>query len=107
MANNNGSNNNNDREESSPLLNKQVVEENEKENLIGKKSKDATTDVEASPAVSDVAEFGWTADGLPLIQGSVIGEPMGRSQWNSSILACLGRNDEFCSSDIEVCKSFI
>lgn len=46
---------------------------------------------------------GWTVDGLPLGNGSVVGEPVPRSQWNSSLCACLGRNDEFCSSDLEVC----
>ncbi|XWS66914.1 hypothetical protein CRYUN_Cryun05aG0241500 [Craigia yunnanensis] len=102
MASNNGSNNN-DREESSPLLSKQVVEEDEKKKLNCKKSKEATTEVAASPEVNTGAGFGWTADGLPLVHGSVVGEPMGRSQWDSSLLACLGRNDEFCSSDIEVC----
>lgn len=29
---------------------------------------------------------------------------MRRAQWNSSLFACLGRNDEFCSSDLEVCE---
>ncbi|XP_028775948.1 cell number regulator 8 [Neltuma alba] len=48
-------------------------------------------------------EYGWTADGLPFVHGSALGEPIGRAQWNSSICACLGRNDEFCSSDLEVC----
>lgn len=49
-----------------------------------------------------VAEaYGWTADGLPL---SVMGQPiMGRAQWTSGLCSCLGRNDEFCSSDLEVC----
>ncbi|XP_031477763.1 cell number regulator 8-like [Nymphaea colorata] len=51
----------------------------------------------------DAAPRGWTADGLPLGNGSVVGEPVARSQWNSSICQCLGRNDEFCSSDLEVC----
>ncbi|XWS43617.1 hypothetical protein CRYUN_Cryun16bG0119300 [Craigia yunnanensis] len=103
MENNNGSNNNNnDREESSPLLSKQVVEEDEKKKLNGKKS-EATAEVAASLKVCSGAGFGWTADGLPFGHGSVVGEPMGRSQWDSSLLACLGRNDEFCSSDIEVC----
>lgn len=46
---------------------------------------------------------GWTADGLPLGHGSVIGEPVGRAQWDSGLFSCLGRNDEFCSSDLEVC----
>ncbi|MBA0596832.1 hypothetical protein Gorai_013639 [Gossypium raimondii] len=92
--------NNNNLEESSPLLSKQVsVEEDEKKNLNVNNS----TDVAASPAARTGAGFGWTADGLPLVHGSVVGEPMGRSQWDSSLLACLGRNDEFCSSDVEVC----
>ncbi|KAL2478947.1 uncharacterized protein Fot_47961 [Forsythia ovata] len=39
------------------------------------------------------------ADVLPL---SVMGEPMvHRAQWDSSICACLGRNNDFCSSDLE------
>ncbi|XP_039013440.1 cell number regulator 8-like [Hibiscus syriacus] len=89
---------NNDLQESSPLLSKQGgVEEDEKKKLNVNKSKEATA------GVAEVGGFGWTADGLPLVRGSVVGEPMGRSQWDSSLLACLGRNDEFCSSDIEVC----
>ncbi|KAG8500918.1 hypothetical protein CXB51_003007 [Gossypium anomalum] len=92
--------NNNNLEESSPLLSKHVgVEEDEKKNLNVNNS----TDVAASPEARTGAGFGWTADGLPLVHGSVVGEPMGRSQWDSSLLACLGRNDEFCSSDVEVC----
>ncbi|KAF2312041.1 hypothetical protein GH714_027850 [Hevea brasiliensis] len=47
-------------------------------------------------------ECGWTANGLPLNHASVVGQPMGRAQWDSSVFACLGRNDEFCSSDLEV-----
>lgn len=44
------------------------------------------------------------ADGVPV----VIGEPVAahaipRESWSSGILSCLGRNDEFCSSDVEVC----
>lgn len=49
--------------------------------------------------------FGWTADGLPLPHGSVMGQPIPRSPWNSSVCACLGQTDHFCSSDLEVCKS--
>ncbi|KAH0886971.1 hypothetical protein HID58_063067 [Brassica napus] len=75
-----------DHEESSPLL--QVNESN-----ICSKG-DTTKTAE---------EYGWTADGLPVSQGSVIGEPIGRNQWSSGLFSCLGRNDEFCSSDLEVC----
>lgn len=51
------------------------------------------------------AAYGWTADGLPLTNGgaNVMGEPLPRAQWDSGLFACLGRNDEFCSSDLEVC----
>ncbi|KAH9309533.1 hypothetical protein KI387_037444, partial [Taxus chinensis] len=48
-------------------------------------------------------EEGWTVDGLPLGHGNVVGEPVSRSQWDSPLFSCLGRNDEFCSSDLEVC----
>ncbi|KAH0930423.1 hypothetical protein HID58_016150 [Brassica napus] len=75
-----------DHEESSPLL--QV-----NESKICSKG-DTTKTAE---------EYGWTADGLPVSQGSVIGEPIGRNQWSSGLFSCLGRNDEFCSSDLEVC----
>ncbi|XXG55011.1 hypothetical protein AAC387_Pa03g2752 [Persea americana] len=46
------------------------------------------------------AAVGWAADGLPQ---TVVGEPLPRGQWSSSLFSCLGRNDEFCSSDLEVC----
>ncbi|KAD0851875.1 hypothetical protein E3N88_43622 [Mikania micrantha] len=51
------------------------------------------------------AVYGWTADGLPLANAgaNVIGEPLPRAQWNSGLFACLGHNDGFCSSDLEVC----
>ncbi|KAJ9558973.1 hypothetical protein OSB04_013587 [Centaurea solstitialis] len=54
--------------------------------------------------------YGWTANGLPLANGgvNVIGEPLrnnnnNKGQWDSGLYRCLGRNDEFCSSDLEVC----
>ncbi|KAE8721887.1 Detected protein of confused Function [Hibiscus syriacus] len=96
-------NNSNDHQESSPLLAKQVLDEDLKEKPNGKKSKEHTAEVSPLPVFSTGHGFGWTADGLPLVHRSVLGEPLGRSQWNSSLFACLGRNDEFCSSDIEVC----
>lgn len=73
-------------EEGSPLLPKQ--EESVKEENIPKQEEGA----------------GWTVDGLPLGHGNVVGAPVSRSQWDSPLFACLGRNDEFCSSDLEVCK---
>ena len=95
--------NNNDGEEASPLLNKNLEEQNDKKPT--KVSPDAKT-ATASPG-SASPEYGWAVNGLPLSHGSVVGEPMGRNQWDSSLFACLGRNDEFCSSDLEVCKSLI
>ncbi|KAH1084490.1 hypothetical protein J1N35_024251 [Gossypium stocksii] len=92
---------NNNPEESTHLLSEQVAEEDVKKKLDGRKSKEATAGVVASPEVYDGDGFGWTVNGLPL--GHVVGEPMGRSQWHSSLFACCGRNDKFCSSDIEVC----
>ncbi|KAF7804479.1 cell number regulator 8-like [Senna tora] len=95
-------NNENNREETSPLL--PQLQEPEKTADKNTKSKTGSTSPESpasEPAVGN--GYGWTADGLPLGHGSVVGEPMGRSHWNSSICACLGRNDEFCSSDLEVC----
>ncbi|KAL9399148.1 hypothetical protein Peur_008109 [Populus x canadensis] len=91
--------NNNDGEEASPLLNKNLEEQNDKKPT--KVSPDAKT-ATASPG-SALPEYGWAVNGLPLSHGNVVGEPMGRNQWDSSLFACLGRNDEFCSSDLEVC----
>ncbi|KAJ8620925.1 hypothetical protein MRB53_029454 [Persea americana] len=84
-------------EEASPLLNPSKEGE---ETVKG--------DAGAPPKKVEDVEFsggavGWTADGLPLGHGSVIGEPVARGQWDSGLFSCLGRNDEFCSSDLEVC----
>lgn len=51
------------------------------------------------------SSYGWTANGLPFVNGGVnlMGEPLPRGQWDSGLYACLGRNDEFCSIDLEVC----
>ncbi|PNS98626.1 hypothetical protein POPTR_016G087200v4 [Populus trichocarpa] len=82
---------NNDGEESSPLLKKNLEDNDKKPAKVSADAKTAT------------AEYGCTVNGLPLIHGSVMGEPMGRTQWDSCLFCCLGRNDEFCSSDLEVC----
>ncbi|KAK2657997.1 hypothetical protein Ddye_011049 [Dipteronia dyeriana] len=88
---------NDSHEESSPLLNNHPKNEKQSNVVDGKASAVAPTPQKSLAAV------GWTANGLPLGHGSVMGEPMGRTQWDSSLCACLGRNDEFCSSDLEVC----
>ncbi|XP_042048810.1 cell number regulator 8-like [Salvia splendens] len=41
---------------------------------------------------------GWTTDGLPVSESM-----MERTHWDSGLFSCLGRNDQFCSSDLEVC----
>ncbi|PIA38608.1 hypothetical protein AQUCO_02700079v1 [Aquilegia coerulea] len=103
-------------EESSPLLNNKQGDENEKvektttaPSLLppSPTKKSTTTTVEKSKFNEKCGgEEGWTVDGLPLGHGgSVVGEPVGRSEWNSSLFACLGRNDDFCSSDLEVCNA--
>ncbi|KAJ8899762.1 hypothetical protein K2173_019462 [Erythroxylum novogranatense] len=92
-------NGNGDHEEVSPLLNKGPQEKRDE-----KPAKVSDEKSEAQSRRSGGAPpFGWTADGLPLVHGSVVGEPLGRAQWDSSIFACLGRDDGFCSSDVEVC----
>ncbi|GLT69740.1 hypothetical protein SLA2020_418670 [Shorea laevis] len=93
-------------EESSPLLSKQVEEDGSKGSCNDKDNQPKEGKVDAAPDLLDVSAgvgYGWTAEGVPLGHGSVVGEPMARRQWDSSLFACLGRNDEFCSSDLEVC----
>lgn len=86
-------------EESSPLL-----QGKENDGKICSKGDAKAASLVPPPAAE---EYGWTADGLPVSQGSVIGEPIRRNQWNSGLFTCLGRNDEFCSSDLEVCEYFV
>ncbi|GLT79336.1 hypothetical protein SLA2020_508280 [Shorea laevis] len=93
-------------EESSPLLSEQVEEDGCKFSSNENSNEPKDAEIAASPDsayVSVGAGYGWTADGLPLVHGSMFGEPIAREQWDSSLMACLGRNDEFCSSDLEVC----
>ncbi|KAA8518780.1 hypothetical protein F0562_016446 [Nyssa sinensis] len=94
-------------EESNPLLPKQPEADDGK-----KATKPGTTTTSPPPVAAGKLSppqgptglpFRWTADGWALGNASVMGEPFGRSQWDSSLFACLGRNDEFCSSDLEVC----
>ncbi|PIN17938.1 hypothetical protein CDL12_09397 [Handroanthus impetiginosus] len=82
-------------EESNPLLPNQEQEAGVKDE---KKSSTAPTGKNGGAPPLAAIPMGWTADGLP------VGEPlMERSQWNSSVFSCLGGNDAFCSSDLEVC----
>ncbi|KAM0956010.1 hypothetical protein ACFX2A_024838 [Malus domestica] len=82
MASNNRESN--VQEESSPLLSKRF-EENQKD-----AEKPAKASPEKSPTDMGHVNGGgngcvWTVDGLPLGHGSVMGEPMGRAQWDSTI----------------------
>lgn len=95
----NGGRDDHDRE-SSPLLSNQAEEIGGKGN--GDK-KDHESKAEKACDAPHSAGYEWTADGLPMGHGSVMGEQMDRAQWDSSLMSCLGRNDEFCSSDLEVC----
>ncbi|XP_008787401.1 cell number regulator 8-like [Phoenix dactylifera] len=45
----------------------------------------------------------WAANEPPVGRGSVVGEPVARNQWSSGLFSCLGRSDEFWSSDLDVC----
>ncbi|KAL0347215.1 UNVERIFIED_CONTAM: Cell number regulator 8 [Sesamum calycinum] len=79
-------------EESNPLLPNQELESG------GKDEKKSSTAKNGGPQPHAAVPMGWTADGLPV--GELM---MEKSQWDSGIFSCLGRNDEFCSSDLEVC----
>lgn len=84
-------------------------EEEKKETEVEMKSyKAAKTKHEGKSSTSAAAKSsgapppGWTARGLP------VGDPrVQRAEWDSSISSCLGKNDEFYSSDVEVCEFFI
>lgn len=95
-------------EESSPLLpnqqEEQMMQAEMKSGVTAKTT--APPHVEAVKQSHTEVQMGWPADGLPL---SVMGEPMAmmhRAQWDSGLCDCLGRNDDFCSSDLEVCEFF-
>ncbi|KAL8149871.1 hypothetical protein AgCh_006763 [Apium graveolens] len=80
-------------EESNPFLDKDIDEKPVKK-LAG----------ESPAAITGQTIYGWTVNGLPALgQVSVVREPVERAHWDSSLCACLGRNDDFCSSDLEVC----
>ncbi|KAG9138935.1 hypothetical protein Leryth_007558 [Lithospermum erythrorhizon] len=88
-------------DESNPLLPNQETqnfdEKSENKALTNEKS----LKNEASEAVS----MGWTAEGLPMPMGPTRNTMMMmmRSNWDTGLCACLGRTDEFFSSDLEVC----
>lgn len=101
-------------EESSPFLPSQKSGTNDEM----KPTKPSSSNSGKIPAPSAAAEpvkpassavsMGWTAEGLPMghsVGTAVVGEPiMRRAQWESSLCSCFGKNDEFASSDFEVCE---
>ncbi|KAF5773059.1 putative PLAC8 motif-containing protein [Helianthus annuus] len=94
-------------EESSPLLSNQpqptTTDETTNKSPTKTPPTPDTKTKQSPPPIAPV--YGWTADGLPLTHAgaNVIGEPLPRAQWDSGLFACLGHNDDFCSSDLEVC----
>ncbi|KAL2899705.1 Cell number regulator 8, partial [Bienertia sinuspersici] len=95
-------------EESNPLLGTDENNDNELKPINSKNDDESKSQPPSLPpkqppvptvAQPQVAEtYGWAADGLPMM-----GQPMmGRQPWSSGLSSCLGRNDDFCSSDLEV-----
>ncbi|GLT92408.1 hypothetical protein SLE2022_102470 [Rubroshorea leprosula] len=79
-------------EESSPLLREQVEEDGCKVSSNENDNEPKDAEIAASPDsayVSVGAGYGWTADGLPLVHGSMVDERIAREQWDSSLMACL------------------
>ncbi|KAL2899702.1 Cell number regulator 8, partial [Bienertia sinuspersici] len=96
-------------EESNPLLGTDENNDNELKPINSKNDDESKSQPPSLPpkqppvptvAQPQVAEtYGWAADGLPMM-----GQPMmGRQPWSSGLSSCLGSNDDFCSSDLEVC----
>eukprot|EP00249_Psilotum_nudum_P013310 c24273_g1_i1 orf=171-827(+) len=54
-------------------------------------------DSKGSEKIEEVVE------GVPLHPGTVVGSSVSRTPWSTGLCACMGSNDEFCSSDLEVC----
>ncbi|KAJ8570686.1 hypothetical protein K7X08_037658 [Anisodus acutangulus] len=102
-------------EESSPFLPTQKSDPNNEmkptklsSSIAGEIPAPSATADPVKPASSAVAvPMGWTADGLSMGHSGgpiVVGEPiMRRAQWESGLCSCFGKNDEFVSSDFEVC----
>ncbi|XP_009767586.1 cell number regulator 8-like [Nicotiana sylvestris] len=98
----------NNMEESSPFLPRQKSETTNNELKSTKLNSSTPAPPVAAepvkPTASAAVPMGWTANGLPIGHGPVVGEPiMRRAQWESGLCSCFGKNDEFVSSDLEVC----
>lgn len=85
------------------------VENEERKSLIENEVRLYTGEKEPeSKNVGDVDVEVAAAEGVPVGpvgEGIVMGEPVAqeRQPWSTGLLSCLGNNDEFCSSDLEVC----
>ncbi|KAL0336881.1 UNVERIFIED_CONTAM: Cell number regulator 8 [Sesamum calycinum] len=93
-------------EESNPFLPKQEKEAETKHETKSSTSTSTSTAKNGGPPPPPppAVPVGWTANGLPVGEPVMHREPMTqRSQWHSGVFSCLGRNDEFYSSDLEVC----
>ncbi|OAY78667.1 cell number regulator 8 [Ananas comosus] len=89
-------------EESSPLLS-QMDGDDKVASALAPAPAPAKPSSAAPPPPAKGCAAEWTADGVPMGHVSVVGEPVARNRWDSGLFSCLGRNDEFCSSDLEVC----
>ncbi|GLT69741.1 hypothetical protein SLA2020_418680 [Shorea laevis] len=93
-------------EDSSSLLSKQVEEDGSKGSYNDKGNQPTKGKADAAPHLPDLSVevgYGCSTEGQPLGHGNVVGEPMARGQWGSSLFDCLGCDSEFCCSDLEVC----
>ncbi|XP_011077366.1 cell number regulator 8 [Sesamum indicum] len=93
-------------EESNPFLPKQEKEAGIKHETKSSTSTGTSTAKNGGPPPPPppAVPVGWTANGLPVGEPVMHREPLTqRSQWHSRVFSCLGRNDEFYSSDLEVC----
>lgn len=83
MANttNNNLSDNCDHKDLSPLLDESIEEHNKKPTKISDTKVAASPPMEMEKSATlelGCPEYEWTANGLPLNHGSVVGEPMGR-----------------------------
>lgn len=60
---------------------------------------------ERSPPASVKRPARRATNESPIGRGSFVGEPVAHNQWSTGLFYCLGGNDEFWSSDMEVCAS--
>ncbi|CAN4109626.1 unnamed protein product [Withania somnifera] len=98
-------------EESSPFLSNQNNEikpnKPSSSSSIAGKNPAPSAELEQVKPASTAVPMGWKADGLPMghsVGPAVVGEPiMRRAQWETALCSCFGNNDEFVSSDFEVC----